>query len=117
MIQLPESKLDFTTETFGKDEIAEMEIYNKFEKAKLQEQYNRVAANYEAIYQRAGYQDPEKCAKLVDEITQREEMSRGDVEILDFGCGTGFVGQCLNDLGYRNISGLDISENMLELAA
>jgi len=43
-------------------------------------------------------------------------MSPGDVEILDFGCGTGLVGQCLNNLCYSNISGLDISQKMLELA-
>jgi len=43
-------------------------------------------------------------------------MSKGDVEILDFGCGTGLVGQCLNEMGYSNISGIDASEKMLELA-
>ena len=115
-MQLPENKFDFNTETFGKNEIAEMEMYNKFEKEKLEEQFDRVAENYEAIHQRAGYPDPEKCAKLVDVITKREEMSPGDVEILDFGCGTGLVGQCLNNLCYSNISGLDISQKMLELA-
>ena len=33
-------------------------------------------------------------------------MSKGDVEILDFGCGTGLVGQCLNEMGYSNISNI-----------
>jgi len=43
-------------------------------------------------------------------------MSPGDVEVLDFGCGTGLVGQCLNQKGFRNVSGIDVSEKMLELA-
>jgi len=30
-------------------------------------------------------------------------MSPGDVEILDFGCGTGLVGQYLNEYGYSNV--------------
>ena len=99
-MQLSENKLDFSTEALGKKEIVEMELYNKFEKGKLEEQYDNLAENYEACYQRAGYEDPEKCAKLLDKICLREEMSREQVEILDLGCGTGLVGQCLNNFGY-----------------
>jgi len=44
-------------------------------------------------------------------------MSSGDVEVLDLGCGTGLVGQHLNERGFGNISGVDVSGNMLEEAA
>jgi predicted TPR repeat methyltransferase len=36
--------------------------------------------------------------------------------ILDAGAGTGLVGQALFDLGYRNITGIDVSEGMLARA-
>jgi predicted TPR repeat methyltransferase len=31
-------------------------------------------------------------------------------------CGTGFVGQALNERGFKNVFGCDISEKMLEIA-
>ena len=66
MEQSQNSKLEFKDENLSRDEIAEMEIYNKFEPSKLEEHYDRVSTNYEAIHQRAGYPDPEECAKFVD---------------------------------------------------
>ncbi len=36
--------------------------------------------------------------------------------ILDVGCGTGLVAQRLSQLGYKQISGLDFSKEMLEVA-
>ncbi|MQX37792.1 class I SAM-dependent DNA methyltransferase [Roseospira navarrensis] len=37
--------------------------------------------------------------------------------VLDVGCGTGLVGQELRALGYRHVDGLDISPEMLTVAA
>ena len=39
-----------------------------------------------------------------------------DARILDFGCGTGLVGQALAGYGFRQIDGLDISPKMLDEA-
>ena len=36
--------------------------------------------------------------------------------VLDAGCGTGLVGECLHQMGYRNIVGLDYSKKMLKEA-
>ena len=36
--------------------------------------------------------------------------------ILDAGCGTGNMGQVLHQMGYNNLTGLDASEGMLQLA-
>ena len=36
--------------------------------------------------------------------------------ILDAGCGTGNMGQVLHQMGYGNLTGLDASEGMLQLA-
>ena len=39
-----------------------------------------------------------------------------DTEILDLGCGTGLVVEHLYKLGYKNVDGIDISEEMLKLS-
>ena len=39
-----------------------------------------------------------------------------DAKILDAGCGTGNMAQILQQMGYRNIDGLDPSPGMLEIA-
>jgi len=41
----------------------------------------------------------------------------GEGPLLDAGCGTGLSGPCLKALGYPAIDGLDISEDMLKIAA
>ena len=43
-------------------------------------------------------------------------MSDKNLEIVDIGCGTGLVGKFLQNKGYLNYDGLDISEEMLEIA-
>lgn len=39
-----------------------------------------------------------------------------DCRVMDFGCGTGLVGQGLAQAGYRNVEGLDLSRPMLDQA-
>lgn len=39
-----------------------------------------------------------------------------DLKIIDVGCGTGLVGTYLKAEGYNNFDGLDISDEMLEIA-
>ena len=40
-----------------------------------------------------------------------------NIKILDAGAGTGIIGEMLIQLGYKNIDALDISKEMLDLAA
>lgn len=101
---------------FSKDHVREFERYNKFDKTKCAQHFDNAALNYEGVYLRAGYPDPWKCAEFVDELAN--EMGLGKkAEILDMACGTGLVGQALNEKGFTNIQGCDISEKMLEVAS
>ena len=49
---------------------------------------------------------------LAKHVTPQESRS-----ILDAGCGTGAVGALLHDMGFRDIDGIDISPEMLAVAA
>lgn len=49
----------------------------------------------------------------MESLFQDERLSK---RILDAGAGTGLVGQHLKDLGYTNVDGLDISQEMLNIA-
>ena len=50
------------------------------------------------------------AAELARHLQQR------DLEIIDFGCGTGLVGAALREQGFVNVDGVDISTGMLEQA-
>lgn len=46
----------------------EMRKHVAFTQDKIAEHYNETCDNYEAIYLRVGYHDPEKCAELVADV-------------------------------------------------
>jgi predicted TPR repeat methyltransferase len=65
--------------------------------------YNDLVGNWE-------YQCPWKVARILQNYVSPDQP------ILDAGCGTGLVGQALSSVGYQNLSGIDISADMLEQA-
>ena len=40
-----------------------MEKYGKFAKENVVEHYDNLSENYDEVYKRAGYPDPDKCAE------------------------------------------------------
>lgn len=58
-----------------------------------------------------GYVSPEIAAQALS-----DEVEASDVIIIDYGCGTGLVGQALNQQGFLSVDGIDISAGMLEQA-
>lgn len=73
--------------------------------------------NYEAIYLRLGYPDPKKVAEKVDKYAKLKGINKDTCRILDVACGSGLIGKYLAERGFKNISGLDISPNMLDEAS
>lgn len=109
-------KLDFTGELTSAH-IDEMEKYNKFEKSKLEKHWDEVAVNYESIYLRVGYPDPKKCQEMVSKIMSKDsDEPKNNTKIIDFACGSGLVGQYLNEDGFTEITGVDVSQEMLDIA-
>ena len=74
--------------------------------------YDDWSQDYDAHLQSEfGYISPFVAAT---ELAQR--LQRRDLEIIDFGCGTGLVGEALRLQGFVSIDGVDISTGMLEQA-
>lgn len=74
--------------------------------------YDDWSDNYDShLLEEFGYISPEVAAQ-----TLSDEIEASDVAIIDYGCGTGLVGQSLNQQGFLTIDGIDISAGMLEQA-
>jgi SAM-dependent methyltransferase len=58
-----------------------------------------------------GYISPDVAAAEL-----ARHLQQHDLEIIDFGCGTGLVGAALREQGFVNVDGVDISTGMLEQA-
>lgn len=50
-------------------------------------------------------------------VSKYLDNSKADTNIIDFACGSGLVGEALSKEGYKNITGIDISQKMLDQAA
>jgi SAM-dependent methyltransferase len=72
--------------------------------------YSEFAPVYEESVSNWGYQ----CYRTAADLLQ--PYVKYDQPILDAGCGTGLVGKALYELGYRQLTGIDISPDMLERA-
>lgn len=92
-----------------------MEKHTTFKKELAEAHFDEIADNYEGVYMRAGYPDPEKCADFV-KMYAKKMQKKEDLKIIDFACGTGLIGKYLNAHGFKNIHGIDISRNMLDIA-
>lgn len=77
----------------------------------LQSYYDRWSDAYDADLAAMGYQAPQVAARLLCEY----EVP-GSAPVLDVGCGTGLTGQALQQEGYDDLTGLDLSPVSLERA-
>jgi len=75
--------------------------------------YNNMAENYEEIVRGWGYNMPEVVAEKIVELIENP----ADMKVLDVGCGDGLVGEALFIRGFSDITGMDISPEMLKVAA
>ena len=90
--------------------------HGEFKKEDMQKHYDEVAAKYEDIYLTIGFYDHIKCREMA-ELMFPDLEARESLRICDLGCGTGLVGDELYQKGFRNITGVDLSQGMLNQAA
>ena len=74
--------------------------------------YDKWSAEYDADTISQGYRLPFLAAGLLASF-----LGRTHGPILDAGCGTGLVGESLKLMGYRHITGCDLSAEMMNRAA
>ena len=75
------------------------------------EYYDAWAENYNETLAQWNYQSP----AIVATMLKREVP--GDDHVLDAGCGTGLSGKALHAAGFRRVTGIDISQASLDVAA
>ena len=91
---------------------------HEFHKEHIREHYDEVAAKYDSIYLTAGYHDHENVLKMCEKLIPDQHLqTRPNLEVLDMGCGTGFVGEVMQKAGFDRITGCDASKGMLDVAA
>ena len=87
------------------------DVYGARDSRQTAKLYDEWAAGYERDVLGYGYTTPAVIAGLMGRHVVPETGS-----LLDAGAGTGMVGEVLVPLGYTDLSGIDLSENMLDLA-
>ena len=91
-----------------------------FTPRQLAKYYRSWSKTYDADVQQQGYVGPKTLANLLgsQELKNLPEIdvTNRSISIMDAGCGTGLVGRALEELGYAQVFGSDLSEDMAEIA-
>jgi predicted TPR repeat methyltransferase len=86
-------------------------VYGARNSEELAKLYDEWAADYERDVLGYGYTTPAIMAGFLG-----RHVASGDGRVLDAGVGTGIMGEILVPLGYENLTGIDLSRIMLDLA-
>ena len=86
-------------------------VYSSQNEQELEERYDQWAEEYDAdLESDFGWISPQRTSDFVAKHVAREGS------ILDAGAGTGLVGECLHEMGFNNMTAMDLSLGMLEVA-
>jgi predicted TPR repeat methyltransferase len=88
-------------------------VYSEKNPTKLKLHYKSWAKEYDKDLTDWGYAYPKRLKEII--LSKKIKISK-KANILDAGCGTGLVAEELSKLDYKNLTGLDNSKEMLELA-
>jgi SAM-dependent methyltransferase len=86
-------------------------VYAATTRRELDESYAQWACDYDRDVMAMGYMSPTVVAGMAARHVPP------DCRVLDAGCGSGLLGFMLKALGYQNITGIDMNEAMLAIAA
>ncbi len=85
-------------------------VYGADNPNQLQKTYDDWAATYDGDLAAHGYTNPAVIGSLVARYVRQEGA------VLDAGSGTGVLGEVLAVIGYNDLTGIDLSPGMLEVA-
>ena len=83
--------------------------FDDIDQTNVADKYDKIAATYEDMCDLLGYPDPGYIVKAFLKLNIPK-----DAPIIDFGCGTGLLGEELEKDGFTNIVGIDCSAEMLK---
>lgn len=86
--------------------------FTVFSEDTLKQSFDKQANEYQNQFISAGF-PPKICSELVDSLCKDNKYK---CQVLDVGCGNGFVGQYLKELGFQRISGIDCRQTKLQTA-
>lgn len=72
-----------------------------------------LSSNYTEQYASSGF-PPKICTLIMKELCDDSKKLR--TQILDLGCGKGYVGEYLKCEGFQHITGVDCSKNLIQIA-
>jgi len=85
-------------------------------KEDVRSHYDNWAETYDVELHEAEYVGPKETVDVLVEYLDSQNTLNLDLNIVDGGCGTGLVGLYLQQAGFENIDGFDLSEQMIEKA-
>ena len=86
-------------------------VYSSQNEQELEERYDQWAEEYDTdLESDFGWISPQRTSEYVAKHVAKEGS------VLDAGAGTGLVGECLHEMGFRNMTAMDLSLGMLEVA-
>lgn len=85
-------------------------VYSSKTNQELEERYDQWATDYDSDLGGLGWTGPRAAAEVLARVASP------DAKVLDAGAGTGLVGVELKKLGFNDITAIDISNGMLEVA-
>ena len=86
-------------------------VYSSQNEQELEERYDQWAEEYDAdLESDFGWISPQRTSEYVAKHVAKEGS------VLDAGAGTGLVGECLHEMGFRKMTAMDLSLGMLEVA-
>ncbi len=86
-------------------------VYSSQNEQELEERYDQWAEEYDAdLESEYGWISPQRTSETLAKYVGKADS------ILDAGAGTGLVGECLHQMGYTNMTAMDLSVGMLEVA-
>jgi predicted TPR repeat methyltransferase len=90
---------------------SDIEKFDGFKQEVIEELYDNVAEKYDNMMHAMGHPDPTVCAEFV------QKYCKQPADVIDFGCGTGIVGEEILRLGLdATVFGIDASQGMLDVA-
>lgn len=85
---------------------------NELTSETMKDSLQQLSGNYEDQYAAAGF-PPKICTLMLKELSDVHKLK---CQVLDIGCGKGYVGEYLKKDGFLHITGMDCSKNLLEIA-